>query len=186
MQLGVSRATIREGVSHLSRLGVVSIVRGAHGGMFMRQPDSSMVMEALTLLLRLRSITLGSLMEARRALAPPIATLAANHATAEDIEKLEELCQTLEVGLEADHFDLEALLAFHNHLVVMTRNNLLVALVQPLNEIAASFLRRYWRISLHSEIVTTLAGHRDLIENLRQGDGAAAYDAMLSLMTTRI
>ena len=182
-ELGVSRATLREGLRHLIRFGVISTVRGAHGGMFVRQPDSSMVMETMTLLLRLKSVTLDSLMEARRALAPPIAALAAHNATPEDIEKLEELCEVLGDGLNTGDFKLEALLAFHNHLVVMTRNNLLVALVQPLNEIAASFLRRFWRISLNTEVMTTLSGHHRLIETLRKGDGETAYAAMSSLMT---
>ncbi len=180
--LGVSRATIREGVRHLSSLGVIEIVRGAQGGMFMRQADSSIVMEALTMLLRLKTVSLKSLMEARRALAPAIASLAAEQATAADIEILEGLCQKIETGLEAGDFEIETLLAFHNHLVVMTGNELLVSLVQPLNEIAASFLRRFWRMSLHAEITSAFSGHRELIETLRRVDGMGAHAAMLSLL----
>ena len=180
--LGVSRATIREGVRHLSSLGVIEIVRGAQGGMFMRQPDSSIVMEAMTMLLRLKTVSLNSLMETRRALPPAIASLAAEQATASDIELLEGHCQKIEAGLEADDFEIETLLAFHNHLVIMTGNELLVSLVQPLNEIAASFLRRFWRMSLHAEIASAFSRHRELIETLRRADGDGAQAAMLSLM----
>ena len=76
-QLDVSRATLRQGLSILSQMGLLSIQRGRGGGAVVTAPPVTTVASSIALLLQTRAVTAGQLCEFRRALEVEAAQLAA-------------------------------------------------------------------------------------------------------------
>jgi GntR family transcriptional repressor for pyruvate dehydrogenase complex len=76
-QLAVSRATLREGLSILSQMGLLSIQRGRNGGAVVTAPPTTTVSASIALLFQTRSVTAGQLCDFRRALEVEAARLAA-------------------------------------------------------------------------------------------------------------
>lgn len=76
-QLDVSRATLREGLSILAHMGLVTIQRGRSGGAVVTAPPPATVSSSITLLFQTRVVTAGQLCEFRRALEVEAAQLAA-------------------------------------------------------------------------------------------------------------
>ena len=77
VQLDVSRATLRQGLSILSQMGLLTIHRGRSGGAVVTTPPATTVSTSIALLFQTRVITAGQLCEFRRALEVEAAQLAA-------------------------------------------------------------------------------------------------------------
>jgi DNA-binding FadR family transcriptional regulator len=179
---GLSRASVREALKRLHRIGVIRTVQGASGGSFVQRLDLSVVTDALSLLLQMNGITLDALMEARRALAPSVAALAAERATEADVARLQDLCDTVADGLREGRFEADAIVRFHIELAGLTRNPFLEAVATPLAEVTGVFFRRLWRIELGPKLPRLLALHQALLDPLRRHDPDAARAAMVVLM----
>jgi DNA-binding FadR family transcriptional regulator len=79
--LGVSRATVREGLRLLEAEGLIVTRAGRGGGATVRRPTSSAHTRSLALLLRFDGTSLQELLEARRAIEPLCSRLAAERIT---------------------------------------------------------------------------------------------------------
>src|SRR5215212_10298691 len=91
-QLDVSRATLREGLSILTQMGLISIQRGRGGGAVVTAPPATTVSSSIALLFQTRAVTASQLSEFRRALEVEAAQLAAVRHSA---NQLEEIAATL-------------------------------------------------------------------------------------------
>src|SRR5215210_4604619 len=87
-QLDVSRATLREGLSILSQMGLLSIQRGRGGGAVVTAPPATTVSSSIALLFQTRAVTAGQLSEFRRALEVEAAQLAAMRRSASELEEI--------------------------------------------------------------------------------------------------
>jgi GntR family transcriptional repressor for pyruvate dehydrogenase complex len=87
-QLEVSRATLREGLSILSQMGLLSIQRGRSGGAVVTAPPATTVSSSIALLFQTRAVTAGQLSEFRRALEVEAAQLAAVRRSAEELAEI--------------------------------------------------------------------------------------------------
>src|SRR6202034_1454610 len=90
---GVGRTTLREALRLLETRGVLTIRPGPGGGPIVRHPKPADLSESLTLILRFRHASLGEVRDARRALEPMIANLAAEEITEEEIAELQASVQ---------------------------------------------------------------------------------------------
>src|SRR5262249_48034225 len=90
-QFKTSRVSVREAYRSLEEVGVLRIRRGADGGAFVAQLDHQPVLRSLALVLGLGKTSHKELTEARIAIEPPIARLAALRARKEDIVRLEHV-----------------------------------------------------------------------------------------------
>src|SRR5437762_10728735 len=75
--LGVGRTTLREALRLLETRGVLTIRPGPRGGPAVRRPRPADLGAALTLILQFEQASLADIMEAREALRPMVARLAA-------------------------------------------------------------------------------------------------------------
>ncbi len=89
-QFGVSRITVRDAMRVLESQGLVEIKVGAGGGTFIAAPSAEPITQVLTDMLRLQGITIQELVEARLVIETSIVTLAAERATPDDLQAMEE------------------------------------------------------------------------------------------------
>jgi GntR family transcriptional repressor for pyruvate dehydrogenase complex len=87
-EYGVSRPTVREALNVLEAEGLVRLRRGPGGGATVQPPDSAAITRSLESLLRFEGTTMEQLMEVRFVVDPLAARLAAERATADDLNRL--------------------------------------------------------------------------------------------------
>jgi GntR family transcriptional regulator, transcriptional repressor for pyruvate dehydrogenase complex len=108
VQLGVSRATLREALRMLETEGLISTKTGPKGGILVKKPGTANLTRSLDLLLQLESTPFSHLLEARRLLEPVCANIAAERITAEEIENLRANLELMRQNVD----DMEAYLAY--------------------------------------------------------------------------
>ncbi|MDR0360388.1 MAG: FCD domain-containing protein [bacterium] len=171
-RMGASRQTVRAAIRRLERAGVVRVVRGRAGGAVV---DGGVVPPELLVPGARRPATqdVHALLEARRALEPAVAWLAAQHATPEDLDALTLLVRDLreapatwEVHVLLDsRFHLQIARAAHNEVVW----GLMVQLHVELYRVRHRQLRRphdpELLAAIHERTLQALlSGDRDRIE----------------------
>ena len=124
-QFHTSRVSVREAVRALEHLGLVKIKRGAGGGTYVTGADHHPVAESFWVKMQLSKGTLNHLTEARLMLEPGLCRLAAQHATAQDLECLKTVVEQQEAmvraGKETSSYDLK----FHRTLIDAAHNPIL-------------------------------------------------------------
>lgn len=158
-QLGVSRQPVREALQRMQTESWVDL-RPALGA-FVHEPTEE---EA------------DQLLAARTLLEAESARLAAEHATAEQVEQLWELHRSGEAALAAD--DQEGLVAanalLHSHIVSMSGNKVLADLIGSVER----RVRWYYLPIARSRGKDAWDEHAELIEAIAGGNGGQACDLM--------
>ncbi len=125
MQLGVSRATLREALRMLETEGLITTKTGPKGGATVHHPNSSNLTRSLALLLQLEKTPLQTILEARRLLEPLCANLAAERITPAELEELRAALQMMKENLADTRMYVEAQLRFHLAIFAATHNEVL-------------------------------------------------------------
>lgn len=169
---GVSRTVIREAMRSLRAQGLVEVSQGRSPRV--RPPDSGATVASLRLLLRRNKATLLHLVEVRQPAEGEIAALAAERANAEHLRQLERAVHDLAAasGLEAR---IEADVRFHRILAEATGNPVFVLLLETLAEF---LLESRQKTLAYSGAEQALAGHRAVLEAVRNHDPVKAREAM--------
>lgn len=138
-RLHVSRASVREALSALAAMGVITIRPGE--GTFVQAVKNGAIVEPLAIALLLdRQATL-DLLEAREILETETAALAARRACPEEIERLEELIKEMETELEEGRLGEETDVRFHLAIAEAARNNVLCRLMYTVSDTIRQVLR---------------------------------------------
>lgn len=118
-EMDVSRRTIREAMKVLAEAGVIRIVSGPGGGMFVQ---SEIVPADLTFHVETHISEISDVLEARRLIEPRVAQLAGVYAEREDFDELERITdlQLEQTGNRERSLALEA--RFHLKVARMSRN----------------------------------------------------------------
>lgn len=90
VQFGVSRITFRDAVRTLEAEGIVDVRVGAGGGLRIAKADPHRYADSLSVQLHLAGITWQEVTQAMKTIEPTTASLAAEHATDEDVELLRD------------------------------------------------------------------------------------------------
>jgi GntR family transcriptional repressor for pyruvate dehydrogenase complex len=174
---GLSRPSVREALRILEVEGLVVTRPGRTGGAEVVRPDVSMIQRSMETFIRGQGIRLQSVLQAREAVEPQAARLAASHWNDEDWAALEESHERLlnELG-DVPRF-LKANFDWHQAVVRASHNELLIAFIssiaQPLY--AATDLRGF-----NSPEVRKAVGvaHGKVMDALRVRDADAAWRRM--------
>src|SRR5581483_10267159 len=134
-QLNVSRPTVREALRLLESEGLVSIRPGPRGGPRVERPRSTTVTRSLTTLFQYEHVSLAELLEARRAIEPACARVAATRATPDDIVALQRSIEHMRAELNNDSIFWEENANFHVALAEAGRNTVLDTLMIALREL---------------------------------------------------
>ncbi|MBB3602643.1 DNA-binding FadR family transcriptional regulator [Mycolicibacterium sp. BK556] len=179
-RFGVSRPSLREALRILETEGLIEVVRGVRGGIFVHSPDERMTARTAAMLLRAQNVSLADVFEGRYLLEPPaaraIASLPRGRRAA--IDQLRALIAREEQVID-DHeaFGLTNH-AFHQALVALAGNQTLSIVAGTLDKVLASALIAVSRAdkNLTSAAIRQrdLRSQRRLVELLDAGDADGA------------
>ncbi|WP_214366452.1 FadR/GntR family transcriptional regulator [Pseudonocardia sp. H11422] len=177
-QYGVSRGTLREALRLLSFLGAITIKAGPGGGARLSHPGPAVVGSALGMVVQFRGATLRAVFEARSALEPGIASLAALHRTDSDLARLDRSVVALRAAEDVPGYAYaEQSGLFHNAVADASHNEVLATVVPALVAMTSTVRWRYprgGRKELTGRIAVLIAAIRD-----RDAPGAATATATM-------
>jgi DNA-binding FadR family transcriptional regulator len=176
-QFGVSRNTVREALRMLEISGLIMIRKGATGGAFIAQPDSSSVAQSMSDALWLTTFSLTDMTEARECLESAVIRAACQRMTEAHLRAMEQnVAEASRLSLAGD-WERKALVhvEFHNLLANATGNPVLMVLMGSLSDL----LREMVFAVGPSKDDVILQSRRRLLTHLRNGnaDRAVAENA---------
>lgn len=173
-QLGISRASLREALSSLSALGLVSVQPGK--GVFVQAPSAPPA--ATFSWPYAEQVSAVDTFQLRYALEGFAAGLAALYLTGADIDALEANVEAMRQELRAGRFDAAARLdyAFHRRLLEASGN---LAMLQVITASQDIFLESQKLPFIRPErAMETWQEHRKILRQLARGNQAGAQRAM--------
>lgn len=172
---GVSRIVARDALRTLEALGVVEIRMGAGGGARVAAGNPRRCAEGLAIQLALAGVRPGEILDAQRAVECEAAALAAEHASPEDLARLERLLDEASALLgDLDAFT-RASQEFHLALAEASGNRVLVFQLVSLQHV--SWPRRN-RTLTQAVARLVLETHRALLRLVAARDAAGARALM--------
>ncbi len=174
-QLGVSRTVVREAVSQLESLGLLSVRRGR--GMFVGEGSGlAGCVKMLRSALALSPKELTQFTEFRRAIECYAARRAAERATPEELAELATLCDDMDREgrdyLEAMRIDFQ----FHRKLMAITGNELMCSVLEVLQEYVLAAMVQ--TTPQPRDRAPSHRRHLAIVRAIRAGDPDAAEKAM--------
>jgi GntR family transcriptional regulator, transcriptional repressor for pyruvate dehydrogenase complex len=137
-RFGVSRPSIREALRILEAEGLISVVRGAFGGVVAHRPDQRLTARTAALVLQSRNVTLADVFQARTILEPAAVRLvAAGRGHRGAARRLRALIADEEAAIDDPVVFGPANARFHEGLVGMAGNETLSIVAEMLNEVVA-------------------------------------------------
>ena len=177
-QFGVSRTAVREAVKALRERGLVQIHPGK--GTYISDfslSASGIVQDSLAFMVRADDPTgPDELQQVRYLLEPGIAALAAEKATPEDLQLLQQFIDKMDDSLDNQEAYVQADLDFHLALARATQNSLIPVMVTPVIGLLREQRMRIFEIEGGPE--RGQFHHRHILETVSQGDTVAARLAM--------
>ena len=176
-QFGVSRITIRDALRVLESNGLIEIRVGANGGAFVREPNLDSLSSSLNSMLKFKKATLLELTEARKIIETATAELAADRASPEDLELLEEVVIQARKALETgDLYYMPHSVNFHSALAKSAKNYILELTVGSFRTLFYNVLEKLMPTRDMAE--KAAEDHWGIYEAVKAGDGKLARQLM--------
>jgi GntR family transcriptional regulator, transcriptional repressor for pyruvate dehydrogenase complex len=175
-QFGVSRTVIREAVRALSAKGMLEVKGGS--GVRIVAVDEKTVRESMRHFVKGSDMDYGKVDEVRRVLEVAAAGLAAERATPEDIERINETIEQMDTSCEDIESTVQFDIAFHRALARSTHNELFLVLHDSMGEMLLEVRRRNLsRGAERRRLVVEM--HRRIRDAVASHDPEAAKVAMI-------
>ncbi len=175
-QLGIGRSTVREAVRTLARVGLVQVRQGDGTYVTARPLDTESLRH------RCQRAQLHEIHDVREALDLQAARLAAARRSEEDLVALRELLDARAAAASsrdaARYADADV--AFHQHIVAATQNDMLIDLYRVIGDTLRQSLTLRKRESAFDDLDTS-AEHEAVLAAIAAGDGDAAAYAVAAL-----
>lgn len=175
-QLQVGRATLREALRLLEVWGLVVIRTGPGGGPTVRRPTNGEFAEQLALMLQFQQLTLQDVSDARLALEPMMARLAAERITAEQLADLRDSIEIMARSYNDPQEFWTQNARFHSAVAEAGDSRVISMIVDALKFIGdgASSGVPYGR----AEFEEVVNAHTKVVDMLEAGDVEGAASAM--------
>jgi DNA-binding FadR family transcriptional regulator len=133
-QSGLSRTSVREALRVLETEGLVTTKAGRNGGTQVRRPGRESISRSFELFVRSHGVRFEALLEAREAIEPAAARLAAIHRSDADLAEMTRIHELLDQVSDdvAEHVRLN--LQWHRAVVRASRNELLIAFFDAISQ----------------------------------------------------
>ena len=172
-KFGVGRSTIREAVKLLSSKGILEVRRGS--GTYVVTTTKGLADPLGLRSIKDKSALALDLVNVRLLLEPGIAAMAAQNATAQDVERLKTLCRRIEIKIQDKENYIEDDIAFHTCVAEISKNKVVAQLV-PIIDTAVMMFVNITHKKLTEETVLT---HRMIVEAIEHQDPIGAESAMV-------
>ena len=174
--LGVSRPTLRAGISSLAAMGVVRSRPGA--GTFVVEEEVSPSLDSgpLRMMASLQGFTSAEMFEARRALEMAIAGLAAERATGDQMVPIAEEITEMYTSLNQPEEFLIHDMRFHQFVAAASGNRILTALMNMVATILSDARKR--TVNSAKDLKESAEMHRQIYRAIKDRDPVRACDAM--------
>ena len=165
-QTGLARGAVREALRILQTEGLLKTKPGRHGGSVVCRPSEDLLARHVTLFALGRQIPLTTLLEAREAVEPSIAALAATNRTPDELEALVALTKSLAAAVEAVPDFISVHLEWHVVLATASKNALLKGFIEGIagltleasnSEVFDSLEVRQMSVRAHQSILKAIA-----------------------------
>lgn len=170
---GVSRVSIREALLKLTAIGLLE--SRFSGGTYVKEVGADIYMNAILPAAYVGENSILEVLEFRQVMEAKQAGLAARKATAEDVERLEQLI----VNMEKEAGNLEAFaeadLRFHVELAQITHNSLLIACMHMIQEVLGKSMVKLVKVRGFD---SGIRDHKKILEAVRSNDERRAMELM--------
>ncbi len=173
-RFGIGRSSVRDALRILEVRGIVKPRQG--GGTIVQAFSSdALVAELAGALVRKRALV-QELMEVRCMIEPPLAARAAAHASAGQIEHLEEILRRQGDKVRRGAMAVEEDSRFHSEIARAAGNRVMLAVLDTLVGLLTETRRRFLQDDERAH--ASLAGHRLVLRAIRRREPSAAEAAM--------
>ncbi|SFJ49556.1 FadR/GntR family transcriptional regulator [Thermoflavimicrobium dichotomicum] len=177
--LGVGQSTVREAISSLKTVGLVTIRQGE--GTFVTQYEPEKLLSAFESIQPVTRQDIIALLEVRKVIECGIVRLAAERHTEEDLRQIEEALREMEDALNQGELGDKADWKFHYAIASASHNSIFQSIMQSISETMEETLKAS-RERLYSSKENPLRlyhEHRDIYEAIRSKNPKRAEEAML-------
>ena len=177
-RFGISKPVAREALRELAAMGVIQVQQGKASRV--RAIDSGPLARFYRFAIGNSRQGMLDAVELRRMLEPQIARVAAERRTQTDIADFQAILARMKASLGRIDAWMEADLAFHNRLAVMTHNALIVLQSKGLEPVVAQMMKRFNARAERRmpDWDATFRRHEKVLDAIVAGDPAAAEAAM--------
>lgn len=170
----VSRSSVREALRSLETHGYLESRQG-DGTYIARQPVDSLVSPLASVILTEKDGQM-ELFEMRRMIEPHVAYLAAERATPEEIDMMEEALELQEEEIAQGETGTEIDKTFHYLMAKATKNKVFIRIADSIMDLLAESRDRYLQVEGRPE--KSIARHRQLLEAIKEGNPERAAEIM--------
>lgn len=176
-QTGLSRGSVREALRILEAEGLVSTRPGRQGGSVARKPGDDSLAKYIGLFVHGRGISLLSLLQAREAIEPSLAALAARNRTREELAELVAATQRVEAAFPNTPLFLAENVNWHIAIAAASHNELLRAFIVGLSSLIykASAIENFATEDVRQVV---MRAHRRILDAIEAKDAEAARRRM--------
>jgi DNA-binding FadR family transcriptional regulator len=176
-QSGLSRTSVREALRVLETEGLVLTKAGRNGGSQVRRPGHESVSRSLELFVRSHGVRFEALLEAREAIEPAAARLAALHRSDADLSEMTRIHRELDAVADDVAAHVRLNLEWHRAVVQASRNELMIAFFNAIADAVHAVTESHSLFSpeVHREVVRV---HARVLAAIEARDPDAAFRRM--------
>jgi GntR family transcriptional repressor for pyruvate dehydrogenase complex len=177
--LGVGQSTMREAISALKTMGLVTIRHGE--GTFVTRFNPEDVLSGFEPLQMVTEQDIMSLLEARKIIETGIVQLASERRSEEDLKRIEETLHEMESAVENGDLGEQADWKFHYEIAKACHNPVLETFMQSISETMRKTLKasREKMFQTKGTPERLLAEHKDIFKAIANRNSKKAEEAML-------
>jgi len=177
--LGVSRSSIRDAMRRLQVIGLVEPRQGA--GTVVREITQEALVSPLAGVIANKRQMVGELLDFRIMLEPPLAGRAAEHASAEEWSRMEEILARQERLVREGQLAVEEDSEFHYCIAQASRNSVVMKVLDTVMDMLRETRAR--SLQTQGRPQKSLAGHKRILAAIKKRDAAEAEAAMRQHLT---
>ena len=179
--MGVSRASLREALNRLELMGLIESKQGR--GTFVRTVAHTDFMNPLTSFLAMDQESALDLLEARRYIEGAVASLAAENASEEDLEKLKQVLEQMEKASSPK--DLKSFIAmdvqFHMLVAECSKNQVMAKIAEIIRDLLHQLIQKFFDTvasNVSDAMSRTITLHQNVYDAIWRGDAQSARKHM--------